>query len=124
MRSAAATNVELADRRRSFLFFLPLYVEGPSSRSSCLALPLSRPPLKTAFDHLLTRGMVHGDVEQVVGGSGLQAAKLMDQGLAGCPGEECADDVHADDIGKGVAPFMRTYGCNPAGTHWAPAGNS
>ena len=27
----------------------------------------------------------------------------MDQGLTGCPREECADDVHVDDIRKGVA---------------------
>ena len=40
-RSAAATKVELAGRRRFFLFFLPLYVKGPSFWSSCLALPLS-----------------------------------------------------------------------------------
>ena len=54
-------------------------------------------------DHLLTGGVVHGDVEQVAGGTGLQVAKLVDQGLIGCPGEECADDVHIDDIGEGVA---------------------
>ena len=29
-------------------------------------------------DHLLTRGVVGGDVEQVVGGMGFQAAKLVD----------------------------------------------
>ena len=38
----------LADQRRSFLFFLPYCVEGSSPWSSRLALPLSRPPLKTA----------------------------------------------------------------------------
>ena len=30
------------------------------------------------FDHLLVRGVVHGDVEQVVGGMGLQTAELLD----------------------------------------------
>ena len=54
-------------------------------------------------DRLLTGGMVRGDVEQVTGGTGLQAAKLVDQGLAGHPGEECADDIHVDDIREGVA---------------------
>ena len=54
-------------------------------------------------DRLLARGVVRGDVEQVMGGTGLQAAKLVDQGLAGCPREECADDVRVDDIRKGVA---------------------
>ena len=34
---------------------------------------------------------------------GLQAAKLVDQGLACCPGEECVDDVCIDDIREGVA---------------------
>ena len=44
-------------------------------------------------DRLLARGMVSGDVEQVAGGTGLQATKLVDQGLAGCPREECIDDL-------------------------------
>ena len=56
-------------------------------------------------NRLLAGGVVRGDVEQVAGGSGLQAAKLVDQGLAGCPGEECADDVRVDDIREGVASF-------------------
>ena len=54
-------------------------------------------------NHLLAGGVVHGDVEQVTGGMRLQIAKLMDQGLIGCPKEERADDVHVDDIRKGVA---------------------
>ena len=72
-----------------------------------LALGLALVPAtaKDCSDYLLTRGMVHGDVEQVAGGMGLQAAKLMDQGLAGCPGEECVDDIRVDDIGEGVAPL-------------------
>ena len=56
-------------------------------------------------DCLLAGGVVRGDVEQVTGGTGLQSAKLVDQGLAGCPGEECTDDVCVDDIRKGVASF-------------------
>ena len=56
-------------------------------------------------DRLLGGGVVSGDVEQVVGGTGLQAAKLMDQGLAGCPREECVDDVRINGIKKGVAPL-------------------
>ena len=54
-------------------------------------------------DRLLAGGVVSGDVEQVAGGTGLQAAKLMDQGLAGHLGEECADDVRIDNIREGVA---------------------
>ena len=60
---------------------------------------------KDRSDRLLTRGVVCGDVEQVAGGTGFQTAKLVDQGLTGCPREECADDVHVDDIKKGVASF-------------------
>ena len=55
------------------------------------------------FICLLVGGMVSGDVEQVVGGTGLQASKLMDQGLVGCPREECADDVCVNNIKNGVA---------------------
>ena len=56
-------------------------------------------------NRLLTRGMVHGDVEQVTGGMGLQTTELVDQGLIGCPGEESIDDVCINDIRKGVAMF-------------------
>ena len=34
---------------------------------------------------------------------GLHIAELVDQGLAGCPREERADDIRVDDIRKGVA---------------------
>ena len=56
-------------------------------------------------DHLLTKGVVRGDVEQGTGGTGLQVAKLVDHGLTGRPGEECADDSHVDNIREGVASF-------------------
>ena len=56
-------------------------------------------------DRLLIGGMVHGDVEQVTGGTGLHIAELVDQGLAGCLKEERTDDVRIDDIRKGVASF-------------------
>ena len=60
---------------------------------------------KDCSDHLLAGGMVRGDVEQVTGGMGLQTAKLVDQGLTGCPEEERADDVRVNDIRKRVASF-------------------
>ena len=60
-------------------------------------------PVEDCFDRLLVGGMVSGDVEQVTGGTGLQTAKLVDQGLIGCPREECVDDVGINDIMKGVA---------------------
>ena len=68
------------------LAFVPASVED---RSNCL----------------LAGGVVRGDIEQVTGGTRLQAAKLVDQGLTGCPREECADDVRVDNIRKGVAPL-------------------
>ena len=58
---------------------------------------------KDRSDRLLARGVVSGDVEQVAGGTGLQAAKLVDQGLTVRPREEHADDVCIDDIREGVA---------------------
>ena len=44
-----------------------------------------------------------------------QAAKLVDQGLAGCPEEECADDVHVEDIRKRVAPLREPMDVIPQG---------
>ena len=70
-----------------------------------LGLALVPTSTKDSSDRLLAGGVVRGDVEQVAGGSGLQTAKLMDQGLRGCPGEERADDVRINDIKKGVASF-------------------
>ena len=72
-----------------------------------LGLALVPPSIEDRSDRLLIGGMVHGDVEQVTRGSGLQAAKLMDQGLAGCPREGCADDVCVDDIREGVASLRK-----------------
>ena len=72
-----------------------------------LVLVLGLAPIPTAakdrFDHLLVGGVVRGDVEQVMGGTGLQTAELMDQGLTGCAKEERTDDICVDDIRKGVA---------------------
>ena len=52
-----------------------------------LALVLAFVPasIEDRSNRLLIGGVVGGDVEQVVGGTGLQAAKLVDQGLTGCP---------------------------------------
>ena len=49
-----------------------------------LALGLALVPTTTKDrpDRLLTEGVVRGDVEQVTGGTGLQTAKLVDQGLS------------------------------------------
>ena len=68
-----------------------------------LGLALVPAPVEDRSDRLLAGGMIHGNVKHVTGGTGLQAAKLVDQGLTGCPGEECVNDVSVDDIRKGVA---------------------
>ena len=70
-----------------------------------LGLALVPASIEDRSDHLLAGGVVHGDIEQVAGGSGLQTTKLVDQGLVGCLRKEHADDVHIDDIRKGVAPL-------------------
>ena len=70
-----------------------------------LDLALVPASAKDRSDRLLTGGVVCGDVEQVTGGTGLQTAELVDQGLTGCPGEERADDIRINDIKKGVASF-------------------
>ena len=63
-----------------------------------LGLALVLASTKYHSDRLLVEGVVRDDVEQVAGDMGLQAAKLVDQGLIGCPREEYTDDVHVDDI--------------------------
>ena len=68
-----------------------------------LGLALVLASTKDRSDRLLVGGVVCGNVEQVASRSGLQAAKLVDQGLAGCPREEGADDIYVDDIREGVA---------------------
>ena len=70
-----------------------------------LGLALVLASTKDRSYRLLAGGVVRGDVEQVVGGMGLQTAELVDQGLTGCPREERVDDVCVNDIRKGVAPF-------------------
>ena len=68
-------------------------------------LALVSASIKDCSGHLLARGMVCGDIEQVAGGTGLHTAELVDQGLVGHPREEHSDDIHVDDIRKGVAPL-------------------
>ena len=70
-----------------------------------LGLALVSDSTKDRSDRLLAGGVVRGDVEQVAGGTGLHTAKLVDQGLVGCPGEEHADDDRVNDLRKGVAPL-------------------
>ena len=59
--------------------------------------------------------MVGGYVKQVAGGTGFQAAKLVDKGLAVCPGEERADDVCVNDIREGVASLRKPVDVIPQG---------
>ena len=93
--------------RSALIFFVLL---APLRGGALVSVPALGLALVMAFvedrsDHLLARGVVCGDVEQVAGGTGFQTAKLVDQGLTGCPREERADDVRVDDSGKGVASF-------------------
>ena len=69
-----------------------------------LSLALVPASTKDHSDRLLTGGVVCSDIKQVTGGTGLQTAVLVDQGLTGCPREECIDDVRIDNIRKGVLP--------------------
>ena len=66
-------------------------------------------------DCLLIGGVVSGDIEQVAGRMGLQAAELVDQGLVGCPEEECADDVRVNDVREGVASLGEPTNVIPQG---------
>ena len=66
-------------------------------------------------DRLLIGGMVCGNVEEVTGGTGLQPAKLVDQGLTGYSREECANDIHVDDIREGVASLGEPTDVIPQG---------
>ena len=59
--------------------------------------------------------VVHGDVKQVTGGMGLHIAELVDQGLAGCPREECTNDVCVDDIRERVASLGEPVDVIPQG---------
>ena len=68
-----------------------------------LGLALFLASVEYCSDRLLTGGMVHGYIEQVMGGTGLQIVEFLDQGLTSCPREERADDVCVNDIRKGVA---------------------
>ena len=87
------------------LALLPLLCRGALALVLALGLDLVPTTAEDRPDRLLTGGVVCGDVEQVIGGPGLQIAELVDQGLTGCPREEHADDVRINDIRKGVAPF-------------------
>ena len=92
------------DRLASILFVLlaPLH-GGALVLVLVIGLTFVSVSVEDRSDRLLAGGVVSGDVEQVVGGTGHQVAKLVDQGLVGHPEEECADDIHVDDIREGVA---------------------
>ena len=60
-----------------FVLFAPLH-GGALVLILMLGLAFFPASIEDYSDHLLTGGMVRGDVEQVVGGTRLQVAKLMD----------------------------------------------
>jgi hypothetical protein len=47
--------------------------------------------------------VVHGDIQELVGDARLSTAELVNEGLAGGPREEHADNVCIDDVGERVA---------------------
>ena len=85
-----------------FIFLAPLH-GGALVQVCAFGFDLVPASAEDRSDHLLTKGVVGGDVEQVTGGTGFQAAKLVDKGLVVRPREECADDVYIDDVREGVA---------------------
>ena len=85
-----------------FVLIAPL-CGGALILGRALGLALVSASVEDRSDCLLAKGVVGGDVEQITGATGLQAAKLVDQGLVGRPREECADDVRINDIREGVA---------------------
>ena len=87
------------------LALLPLLYRGDPSLVLALGLALAPTTAEDRLNCLLAGGVVRGDVKQVVGGMGLQTAKLVGQGLTGCPREECADGIRVNNIRKGVAPL-------------------
>ena len=80
-----------------------------------LGLAFVPTPIEDRSDRFLAGGMVSGDIKQVTGATGLQASKLVDQGLAGRPGEECTEDVRVDNIRKGVASLGEPTDVIPQG---------
>ena len=98
-----ASSAALSDRHRSFFVFLAPLRGGALIRVHALGFDLVPTSAEDRSDRLLARGVVGGDIKQVAGGTGFQAAKLVDKGLTVHPGEERADDVYVDDIREGVA---------------------
>jgi hypothetical protein len=54
-------------------------------------------------DYLLAGGVVRSDVQEVAGGARLSTTELVNEGLAGGPYQECADNVRIDDVRQRVA---------------------
>ena len=91
---------------RSTIIFLILFAPlhgGALVLILVLGLAFVPASVEDRSDRLLARGVVSGDVEQVMGGMGFQSSKLVDQGLTGRPREECTNDVRVNDIREGVA---------------------
>jgi hypothetical protein len=74
--------------------------------------PPPSPSLSIAFgptvgedhpDRLVAGGVVRGDVQELASGARLPAAKLVNDGLAGGPKEDCTDDICINDVREGIA---------------------
>jgi hypothetical protein len=76
----------------------------PTATGSYLPIALD----ENSPDHLLTRGMPGGNVEQLLRGLWLIVTKLVHQALGAHAGPECQDDVSVADLGELVALLGET----------------
>ena len=72
-------------------------------------------PHKDGSNRLLARGVVGGDVQELLGGSLALATQLVNQGLACSPRQERPDDVGTGDVGDGIALFAEASNVLPEG---------
>ena len=85
-QSAAATKAGLVCWESILLVLLVPLHGGALALVLALGLALVPTNAEGLLDRLLAGGVVRGNVDQVMGGTGLQTAELVDQGLTGCPG--------------------------------------
>jgi hypothetical protein len=87
---------------------VPLILLHPRAVSATLAgalivLRLALGTVKDRPDRLLARGVVHRNVNDLLGGSRALAPQFVNQGIAGGPAQESPNHVGIDDVGKRVA---------------------
>ena len=104
------------DGRSAVLLILPvLAARGRPIAVAPLLFRRSLVALEDGPDRLLTRGVVGGDVQELLGGSWALATQLVNQGLVCSPRQERPDDVGTGDVGDGVALFGEASDVLPEG---------